>query len=151
MAKTLLQVAGNQVTLACGSTNLCAGLPTGIEGAVHAIMACTKPLPPPPVPDPATTTATDNKVPTDTTPTDTSDMELRTQPPPPPDPLTPSVPEPLAAAYAEVDLIVMVLVDVWNGFNELNRSAMLWLVQHLWPKGSRFALNCYKHQSKLYH
>ncbi len=79
MAKTLLVVAGEQATLACGNTNLCAGLPAGIEGAVHAITGCTTPDPPP-VPDPQPTTTDDNDVPTDTAPPETSDEELLTQP-----------------------------------------------------------------------
>ena len=94
MSKTLLQVAGGQVTLACGNTNLCAGLPAGIKGVVHAITVCTKPPPPTPALDPAAMTATDNNVPTDTAPTDTSDMELLTQPPPPPDRSTPQCQSP---------------------------------------------------------
>jgi hypothetical protein len=32
-----------------------------------------------------------------------------------------------------------------NGFNELNRYAMLWNVGHQWPKGSRLACNSYRH------
>ena len=41
-------------------------------------------------------------------------------------------------------------MDAKNGFNELNRLGMLWKVRHLWPKGSRFAFNCYKRQSRLF-
>jgi hypothetical protein len=37
------------------------------------------------------------------------------------------------------------LVDASNGFNELNRYAMLWNVGHRWPKGSRLAFNSYRH------
>jgi hypothetical protein len=37
------------------------------------------------------------------------------------------------------------LVDASNGFNELNRYAMLWNVRHRWPKGSRLAFNSYRH------
>ena len=128
MAKTLLLVVGSQATLACGNTNLCAGLLAGIEGAVHAITACVTSPPPPPALDPAAMTDNNNDVPANITPTDTSDMELLTQPPPPPDPSTLLVLEPPAVAYSEEDPIMTVLVDAWNGFNELNRSTMLWLV-----------------------
>ena len=37
------------------------------------------------------------------------------------------------------------LVDARNGFNELQRLAMLWTVRHRWAVGARFALNCYRH------
>jgi hypothetical protein len=37
MAKCLLEEIGHQATTACGNRNLCAGLPAGIEGAVHAV------------------------------------------------------------------------------------------------------------------
>jgi hypothetical protein len=32
-----------------------------------------------------------------------------------------------------------------NGFNMLNRYAMLWNVRHRWSEGARFAFNCYHH------
>ena len=41
------------------------------------------------------------------------------------------------------------LVDARNGFNELSRKAAMWTLRHLWPNGSRFAFNCYKHASIL--
>ena len=37
IAKCVLEVAGPQATDVCGSTNLCAGLKLGCEGAVHRI------------------------------------------------------------------------------------------------------------------
>jgi hypothetical protein len=37
MAKCLLEEIGHQATTACGNRNLCAGLPGGIEGVVHAV------------------------------------------------------------------------------------------------------------------
>ena len=36
-AKVLFKVIGSQARAACGNYNLCAGLPAGIEGAVHAV------------------------------------------------------------------------------------------------------------------
>ena len=41
------------------------------------------------------------------------------------------------------------LVDARNAFNEMNRTAMLWTVRHLWPTGITFAFNCYRHHSTL--
>jgi hypothetical protein len=39
----------------------------------------------------------------------------------------------------------LTLVDARNGFNELSCYAMLWTARHCWPKGARFAFNCYRH------
>ena len=67
------------------------------------------------------------------------------------------VPEEARAAGAAIarraeeggDLADLVLGDAKNGFNLLNRYAMLWTVRHKWPAGSRFALNCYRHYPTL--
>ena len=37
MAKCVISACGHQATAACGNENLCAGLPAGIEGAIHAM------------------------------------------------------------------------------------------------------------------
>ena len=37
MAKCVMKVSEHLATNACGNFNLCAGLPAGIEGAVHAV------------------------------------------------------------------------------------------------------------------
>ena len=49
----------------------------------------------------------------------------------------------------EADLIETTLVDARNGFNELSRLAMLWIVQHHWPARARLAFNCYRHWAQL--
>ena len=41
------------------------------------------------------------------------------------------------------------LVDARNGFNELSRLEMLWIVRHRWPAGARFTFNCYRHWVQL--
>ena len=38
-AKIIIAVWGERATAACGDLNLCAGLPAGIEGAIHAVQA----------------------------------------------------------------------------------------------------------------
>jgi hypothetical protein len=42
----------------------------------------------------------------------------------------------------------LTLVDARNGFNKLSRYAMLWTARHRWPKGARFAFNCYRHYAR---
>ena len=37
------------------------------------------------------------------------------------------------------------LIDACNGFNELSRLAMLWIVRHRLPAGASFAFNFYRH------
>ena len=41
------------------------------------------------------------------------------------------------------------LVDARNGFNEMSRLEILWTVQHRWPAGVRFAVNCCRHWAQL--
>ena len=41
------------------------------------------------------------------------------------------------------------LVDAANEFNAGNRITCLWTVQHRWPSGARFSLNCHRHQALL--
>ena len=40
-------------------------------------------------------------------------------------------------------------VDACNGFNEISRLVMLWMVRHRWPARVRFLFNCYRHWSQL--
>jgi hypothetical protein len=126
IAKCAIAVVGHQATSACGNLNLCAGLPAGIEGAVHAVReAWTAPradLPPPPMGAPRPPAMDED----DTAP-------LHTQPP------TAPTRDPTAA----------LLVDASNGFNELGRKGALWTVRHLWTGGSRLAFNCYRHAAQL--
>ena len=44
---------------------------------------------------------------------------------------------------------VLLMVDAFNGFNELCRKAMLWTVRHRWANGSRLVFNCYRHSAIL--
>ena len=43
----------------------------------------------------------------------------------------------------------LTLIDSRNGFNGISCLEMLWTVRNHWPSGSRFALNCYRHESQL--
>jgi hypothetical protein len=42
----------------------------------------------------------------------------------------------------------LTLFDARNGFNKLSCYAMLWTARHHWPKGMRFAFNCYRHYAR---
>jgi hypothetical protein len=120
LAKCVISAVGSQATAACSNYNLCAGLPAGIEGAVHAVrQAWTANLPPPPQPTPAEPMLEQGPC---------------TQPPAPPAPADPNA---------------ALMVDASNGFNELGRKAALWTVYHLWTGGARFASNCYRHAAQL--
>ena len=41
------------------------------------------------------------------------------------------------------------LVDACNGFNDMSRLEMLCNVRYHWPRGARFAFNCYRHWAQL--
>jgi len=139
MAKCVIAVAGSQATAACGNLNLCAGLPAGIEGAVHAVEEAwrrsepPKVAPPPrapaPLEEPGGIGVAAPGVDMDgaSAPADAAETEAQEQAP------------------GEAVL----LVDARNGFNELGRKAMLWTVRHRWAAGARFAFNCYRHQAQL--
>ena len=154
-AKMGLVVAGSDATAACGDHNLCAGLPAGIEGAVHAVQrvwdriakstpAPTRPPPPNPPPPPVAPHPT---IPPGRPP------EAPTQPPPEPPPTPPAppppTPRPQAPPASGPDHEAVLMVDAYNGFNELSRKAMLWTVRHRWASGSRLVFNCYRHAAML--
>jgi hypothetical protein len=129
MAKCLLEVVGHQATAAAGNLNLCAGLPAGIEGAIHAVRQSMAAPPIQPTP-----TGLDLDEGPLTQPSGNSTGSLADEQmdmPPDPDP------------------IGALLVDARNGFNELGRRAMLWTVRHIWAAGARFAFNCYRHSAQL--
>ena len=44
---------------------------------------------------------------------------------------------------------VLLLVDAANGFNNLSRYVMLWMVRHCCTKLSRFSFNYYRHENRL--
>jgi hypothetical protein len=127
-------------TNACGNTQLCAGLRSGIEANLHAVQAIW---------------------PQSAGWTEDSGVEEEEEDG---DPrvnatlrrvradglLAPNV-DPGAAEYdrhsrheAETGF-GSALFDARNGFNELNRYLMLWNMAHLWNQGSRFAFNRYRH------
>ena len=135
IAKCVIAMCGYQATSACGNFNLCAGLPAGIEGAVHAISKATESY---------TEESTLDDLPQDLTEAlsspieEADDIQIMTQE------VTVDMPQ------VDVSKIhATLLVDARNGFNELSRKTMLWTVRHLWSNGSRFAFNCYRHSAQL--
>ena len=50
----------------------------------------------------------------------------------------------------DVDPGRTILVDTFNGFNDLNRLEMHWMVRHFWLAGARFLFNCYRHWAQFF-
>ena len=187
MSKVVLYLCGFQATDSAGNLNLCAGLPAGIEGAVHAMRVQTQRGNPeqgcqaqsetpgdkgtagsgdeqseepilqchesegaqsvddePSLDEPITQPEGDDLA--DLTPMD----EMITQPEGDDlADLTPRVGQVSLGDCKDDDPDVACLVDARNGFNELNRKAMLWHVRHRWPMGARYAFNCYRYAAQL--
>ena len=127
-------------TNACGNTQLCVGLRSGIEANLHAVGAIwpqsagwTKDgaLEEEDDGDPSNGTTLQNHILAEWV-------------------LAPGV-DPGAAEDATLSRYEpgtgfgSALFDARNGFNELNRYLMLWNVVHRWNRGSRFAFNRYWH------
>jgi len=122
-------------TTACGNTQLCAGLQSGIEANLHAVKAIW----------PQSAGWMDNQVQDgdgDVLDSNGDDEDA----------------EDVAGAsgtgldststtsrYTPNTGFGAALFDARNAFNELNRYLMLWNVAHLWNRGSRFAFNRYRH------
>ena len=51
---------------------------------------------------------------------------------------------------AGITSFMEMFIDAEDGFNKESRLACLWTTRHLWPRGCRYAFNCYRHQAKCY-
>ena len=139
VSKCVLRECGKEGKAACGSTQLCAGLEAGIEGAIHAVRKKAA----------AErswnfegweidddlwrSAAADGEVP----PWEQDDATAETEP------LTDMDGE------DELDPLMKSLADADNGFNALGRMNMLWVVRHKWARGARYAFNLYRHDARL--
>ena len=135
IAKCALRVCGPDAKAACGSTNLCAGLEAGIEGALHSVRRRMR------TGGMMIFEDDDNEVPF-------GDALLTQQTIPPPGPSNTPIDIPDESETVPEGEVVL-LVDAANGFNNLSRYSMLWTVRHRCSKLSRFAFNCYRHAIRL--
>ena len=51
--------------------------------------------------------------------------------------------------YSQEEYWGILLIDMYNEFNEVNQNAMLWEVRHEWPSGTQFTFNCYRQWANL--
>ena len=151
ISKSVVGVVGHKATLICRNDQLCAGLAAGIEGAIHAMRKKWGHTSECIVPNASQTPL--NQEP---------NREVELSGPDTPDPASMDeededlISNTLNTQGAEVDqdgdgddFFSIIMADAENGFNMLNRKAMLWTVRHLWAAGSRFSFNCYRHAAQL--
>ena len=127
-------------TVECGNTQLCAGLPSGIEANLHAVRAIW--------PQSAGWTH-DNGVEEDERNEEDDDMPEEDRPVsvrfenPHVDPG--AAEDDRYSRFEEDTGFGSGIFDAENAFNKLNRYLMLWTVGHRWAKGGRFTFNRYRH------
>ncbi len=127
-------------TNACGNTQLCTGLQSGIEANLHVVQAIwpqsagwTK--------DIAAEEEDDGDPPSNATLRNRVRAEGVLAPR-----IDPGAAEDSSfSRYKPGTGFNSALFDARNGFNEINRYLMLWYVAHRWNRGSRFAFNRYRH------
>ena len=168
IAKCVLAECGDDAKAACGSTQLCAGLEAGIEGAIHAVAARAKEHETLDFGatevnnDIWTATCEEGQV-QDTTPARIIRERMAAAQPtaargftvnqavapvdPPEDNGGEAVEQPVIPTPPEQEGLL--LVDAKNGFNMLSRLGMLWTVRHRAGKMCRFSFNCYRHEIRL--
>ena len=136
------QQTRNGATSACGNTQLCAGLRSGIEANLHAVraiwpqsMGWTK--------DDGDDTINDGEDAVDSIAATLQALDTNNGRRAARDPG--EAEDDSFSRYTPESGFGCALFDARNAFNELNRYLMLWNVAHLWNRGSRFAFNRYRH------
>ena len=147
-AKAMLAECRMQATLACGSSNLCAGLPAGIEAACHAAIDRYEELFDKEIGDgageahsaqsAAATGRAEHRDPRNLSPDsdDDSVVDLGDA-------------NGNGAGVSPDNPHAALLIDAENGFNMMARIPMLWTVRHLWARGHKFVANCYQNAARL--
>ena len=159
IAKCALKCCGEDAKAACGSTQLCAGLEAGIEGALHAVASRAT--------EHDTMEFGEWEVDDSVWEATADEGEVQESLPARREREANAAAESDRANEAEVDDMPgigsglgtglrtagaqegLLLVDAMNGFNMLSRLSMLWTVRHRCTKMSRFAFNCYRHEIRL--
>ena len=127
-------------TIACGNTQLCAGLRSGIEANLHAVRAIW--------PQSAGWTedgASEEEDDGDPSSDATLRSRIRAEGVLAPGTDPGAAEDATFSRYEPETGFGTALFDARNGFNEINRYLMLWNVAHRWNQGSRFAFNRYRH------
>ena len=158
IAKCVLVACGEDAKASCGSTQLCAGLEAGIEGAMHAVKSRSEELETMEfgeweVDDSIWEEMAEDGQVQDTLPErlarvareETAGAILSQEG----QENAGMGDEPSGGSGAAKEEDILLLVDAANGFNNLSRLGMLWTVRHRCPKIARFAFNCYRHEVRL--
>jgi hypothetical protein len=131
IAKGNLAGSRAQANGACGSIQLCTGLEAGIEGALHAVRLHTE---------------TNGSMLFCAGVIDNDLWDLKREE-------GEDLPWTVKAERDQREECVdgpegLTLIDARNGFNKMSHYAMLWTARYRWPKGTRFAFNCYRHYAR---
>lgn len=138
LAKMIVDQAGEQAKLACGSLQLWTSLEAGIEGTLRAIWKWTETEIAP------TTRPLDIQNDTHNLVNSQFSQKLA---------FTNGVTPSDASSDRATELHALhtgkgfTIVNAANGFNELSHMAMLWTIYHILPKGGGFVFNCYQHKA----
>jgi len=126
-----------EATNACGNTQLCAGLQSGIEANLHAVQAIWPQFA-------GWSEELDGK---DGNPLCDEVLWRRVHADGMADPTVDlgAAEDDHHSSYEWGPGFGSALFDARNGFNKLNRYLMLWNIAHLWNHGSQFAFNRYRH------
>lgn len=145
IAQAIIRASGTYGTVNASNYNLCVGLQSGIEEAIQAVQQYLHSPP-----RTQTDSSTDSASSTDSYSVLSAQYRGVGYQSPSISSSDSDEDSILDSSDSLLDPDAVVLIDARNGFNELNRFAMLWTVCHLWPAGARFAFHCYRHTPILF-